>query len=67
MVFQTRPEHQGLRASALIVEAVLYRYRAGNAWRNLPERFGDSLFDFRNPDLAYFPAKAAPSGCRFCY
>ena len=23
------------------VEAVLYRYRAGIAWRDLPERFGD--------------------------
>lgn len=23
------------------VEAVLYRYRAGCAWRDLPERFGD--------------------------
>jgi len=25
-----------------VVEAVLYRYRAGIAWRDLPERFGDS-------------------------
>jgi transposase len=25
----------------LFVEAVLYRYRAGIAWRELPERFGD--------------------------
>lgn len=25
----------------LCVEAVLYRYRAGIAWRDLPERFGD--------------------------
>ena len=25
----------------LFVEAVLYRYRAGIAWRDLPERFGD--------------------------
>ena len=25
----------------LFVEAVLYRYRAGCAWRDLPERFGD--------------------------
>jgi transposase len=23
------------------IEAVLYRYRAGIPWRNLPERFGD--------------------------
>jgi len=26
----------------LFVEAVLYRYRAGIPWRDLPERFGDS-------------------------
>ena len=25
----------------LFVEAVIYRYRAGIPWRNLPERFGD--------------------------
>lgn len=25
----------------LFVEAVMYRYRAGIAWRDLPERFGD--------------------------
>ena len=25
----------------LFVEAVVYRYRAGIAWRDLPERFGD--------------------------
>lgn len=25
----------------LFVDAVLYRYRAGIAWRELPERFGD--------------------------
>ena len=25
----------------LFVEAVLYRYRGGVAWRDLPERFGD--------------------------
>lgn len=25
----------------MFVEAVLYRYRAGIAWRDLPERFGD--------------------------
>jgi transposase len=27
----------------LFVEAVLYRYRAGIPWRDLPERFGDPL------------------------
>lgn len=25
----------------IVVEAVLYRYRAGIPWRNLPEQFGD--------------------------
>src|SRR3982750_3561897 len=33
----------------LFVEAVLYRYRAGIAWRDLPERFGD----FRVVDLRH--------------
>jgi len=27
----------------LFVAAVLYRYRAGMAWRDLPERFGDGV------------------------
>jgi len=29
------------RNNRLFVEAVLYRYRAGIPWRDLPERFGD--------------------------
>lgn len=29
------------RDNRLFVDAVLYRYRAGIAWRDLPERFGD--------------------------
>ena len=29
------------RDNRLFVEAVLYRYRSGIAWRDLPERFGD--------------------------
>ena len=29
------------RDNRLFVEAVLYRYRAGIAWGDLPERFGD--------------------------
>lgn len=29
------------RDNRLFVEAVLFRYRAGIAWRDLPERFGD--------------------------
>ena len=33
----------------LFVEAVLYRYRAGIAWRDLPARFGD----FRVVHLRY--------------
>jgi transposase len=38
-----RVGHVGGTASdnRLFVEAVLYRYRAGVAWRDLPERFGD--------------------------
>ena len=35
--------HVGVTAKddRLFVEAVLYRYRAGIPWRDLPERFGD--------------------------
>lgn len=29
------------KANRLFVEAVLYRYRSGSAWRDLSERFGD--------------------------
>jgi transposase len=38
-----RQETVGVTAknNRLFVEAVLYRYRAGIAWRDLPERFGD--------------------------
>ena len=38
-----RAGHAGRPASnnRLFVEAVLYRYRAGIPWRDLPERFGD--------------------------
>ena len=38
-----REGHVGVRAkdNRLFVEAVLYRYRAGMPWRDLPERFGD--------------------------
>lgn len=37
-----RKESVGVTAhdNRLFVEAVLYRYRAGIAWRDLPERFG---------------------------
>ena len=36
-------EHVGVTAkdNRLFVEAVLYRYRAGIPWRDIPERFGD--------------------------
>ena len=38
-----RDGHVGVTAkdNRLFVEAVLYRYRAGLPWRDLPERFGD--------------------------
>jgi len=39
-----RPGSVGVTAAdnRLFVEAVLYRYRAGIPWADLPERFGDS-------------------------
>lgn len=38
-----RPGQPGARArdNRLFVDAVLYRYRAGIPWRDLPARFGD--------------------------
>lgn len=38
-----RAGHVGVTSkdNRLFVEAVLYRYRAGIPWRDLPERFGD--------------------------
>ncbi len=38
-----RPGHVGVtaRGNRLFVEVVLYRYRAGITWRDLPERFGN--------------------------
>ncbi len=38
-----RAGHVGapVKDNRLFVDAVLYRYRAGIAWRDLPERFGD--------------------------
>src|ERR1700704_1011717 len=38
-----REGHVGVTAkdNRLFVEAVLYRYRTGMPWRDLPERFGD--------------------------
>jgi transposase len=38
-----REGHVGVTAkdNRLFIDAVLYRYRAGIPWRDLPERFGD--------------------------
>jgi transposase len=38
-----RDGHVGVTAkdNRLFIEAVLHRYRAGSAWRDLPARFGD--------------------------
>ena len=38
-----RAGHVGVTArdNRLFIDAVLYRYRAGIPWRDLPERFGD--------------------------
>jgi transposase len=40
-----REGHVGVTAkdNRLFVEAVIYRYRAGIPWRDLPERFGDAI------------------------
>lgn len=40
-----REGHVGVTAkdNRRFVEAVLYRYRAGIPWRDLPERFGDPI------------------------
>lgn len=40
-----RVGHVGVTArdNRLFVEAVLYRYRPGMPWRDLPERFGDPI------------------------
>ncbi len=42
-VLPGRAGHVGgtARDNRLFVDAVLYRYRAGIPWRDLPERFGD--------------------------
>jgi transposase len=44
-VLPGRKGHVGVTAkdNRLFVEAVLYRYRAGIPWRDLPERFGDPI------------------------
>jgi len=45
-IFEMLPGQNGHRGATaadnrLFVDAVLYRYRAGVPWRDLPERFGD--------------------------
>jgi transposase len=76
-----REGHVGVTAkdNRLFVEAVLYRYRAGIAWRDLPERFGfwiwqESLVRFGKslvhltnqwPPLAEAPALRAGLGISF--
>jgi len=42
-VLPGRKESVGVTAkdNRLFIEAILYRYRAGIPWRDLPERFGD--------------------------
>jgi transposase len=44
-VLPGREGHVGVTAkdNRLFVEAVLYRYRAGMPWWDLPERFGDPI------------------------
>ena len=38
---EERPWGWTAKDNRLFVEAVIYRYRAGIPWRDLPERFGD--------------------------
>ena len=44
-ILSGREGHVGVTAkdNRLFVEAVLYRYRVGIPWRDLPERFGDPI------------------------
>src|SRR5580765_5912962 len=44
-VLRDREVHVGVTAkdNRLLGEPVLYRYRAGIPWRDLPERFGDPI------------------------
>ena len=58
-----REGHVGVTAkdNRLFVEAVLYRYRAGIPWRDLPERFGDP--ERCTPASAAGPRAAFGRGC----
>ena len=58
-----RVGHVGVTAkdNRLFVEAVLYRYRTGIPWRDLPERFGCGVKV--RPASAAGPRPACGSGC----
>ena len=45
----------------LFVEAVLYRYRTGMPWRDLPERFGDGVQVHRR--FSVWPKALSGTGC----
>jgi transposase len=50
------------RDNRRFVEAVLYRYRAGIPWRDLPERFGD----FRVVRTRFTPCAQWPAPMSSC-
>lgn len=58
-----REETVGVTAkdNRLFVEAVIYRYRAGIPWRDVPERFGD----WNNTPVAIKDGRIAASGNRY--
>jgi transposase len=58
--------HRGVTAldNRLFVEAVLYRYRAGVPWRDLPERFGGSVTG-KTPSAASAGGRKLESGKGF--
>jgi len=58
-----RAGHVGVTAkdNRLFVEAVLYRYRAGIPWRDLPERFGDPIKIHKRPRRQCGPGRTGHS------
>jgi transposase len=58
-----RAGHVGVTAedNRLFVEAVLYRYRTGMPWRDLPERFG--AWKAVHTRFPVGPRPASGSGC----
>ena len=50
----------------LFVEAVLYRYRAGIPWRDLPERFGDFRVVHTRPAAEARMEEVVPTFGRGC-